>query len=136
MKIVVYGGRRFGLLPRMPMSVDQRAHYEAKARREVRMLNRYLDDLHEETPISELIEGGATGADTFGKLWARKNGVPVTHVPADWDGPAGKGAGFVRNEQMARMKPDVGIECPGGNGTADMTRRLRKHGVEVRSLRL
>ena len=50
--------------------------------------------------FSELIHGGARGADTLAMLWAEKNEIPVKCFPADWD-KYGKQAGFIRNQQMA-----------------------------------
>lgn len=56
--------------------------------------------------VTELIEGGARGADRMSAVVARKHDIPVTEVPADWD-TYGRSAGFIRNEQMLREnKPD------------------------------
>lgn len=49
-----------------------------------------------------LIEGEAKGVDTIAKEYAIQNGwEQITEYPADWD-KYGKGAGFIRNEQMVK----------------------------------
>lgn len=49
--------------------------------------------------ISEVISGGARGADALGELWAKNNNIPLKIFPADWS--IGKSAGYIRNKQMA-----------------------------------
>ena len=51
--------------------------------------------------ISEVICGGASGADALGERWARENGVPVEKWDADWK-KYGNAAGPIRNRQMAK----------------------------------
>jgi hypothetical protein len=51
--------------------------------------------------ITTVLSGTARGADRLGEQWAEKNGIPVEHYPADWNGPHGKAAGFKRNDLMA-----------------------------------
>ena len=50
--------------------------------------------------ISEVVCGGARGADERGQLWAYDKGIPVKMFPADWN-KYGKSAGIKRNIQMA-----------------------------------
>lgn len=78
-----------------------------------------------------IISGRARGADTVGVRWAEHYGYAVDAYPADWD-RYGKRAGFLRNRQMLQEgKPDLGIEFPGGRGTADMHSQLQRAGVPV-----
>ena len=49
--------------------------------------------------ISEVISGGARGADALGETWAKNNNIPLKIFPADWN--IGKSAGYIRNKQMA-----------------------------------
>ena len=51
-------------------------------------------------PVTEVVCGGARGADTWGALWAHSQSIPVKMFPADWS-RYGKGAGAMRNKQMA-----------------------------------
>ena len=50
--------------------------------------------------ITEVICGGARGADSLGKRWAGINDIKVTMFKAEWD-KYGKTAGYIRNVQMA-----------------------------------
>jgi hypothetical protein len=50
--------------------------------------------------ITEVVCGEARGADTLGKEWAMRKGIPVKSFPADWD-KYGKRAGYLRNIDMA-----------------------------------
>lgn len=80
---------------------------------------------------TQVIEGGATGADYCAAHWAAKAGIPVETYPADWK-THGKAAGPIRNQQMIdEGKPDVVIAFPGGRGTADMVRRAQSAGIPV-----
>ena len=49
--------------------------------------------------ITEIVSGTARGADILGERYAREHNIPVKRFPADWE-KYGKGAGFIRNEQM------------------------------------
>ena len=35
--------------------------------------------------ITEIVSGGARGADRLGEAWANRNGIPVVRFLADWD---------------------------------------------------
>jgi len=50
--------------------------------------------------ITEIVSGGAKGADSLGESFAQNNKIPVKKFPANWD-LHGKYAGHVRNKQMA-----------------------------------
>jgi hypothetical protein len=90
-----------------------------------------LDRTHVKTGIACIIEGGARGADTFARQWAKSRGCQVETYPADWTAQ-GKSAGFKRNQQMLdEAKPDGVIAFPGGPGTADMIERTRKAGIKL-----
>lgn len=47
-----------------------------------------------------IISGGARGADAIGEEWAKIRGLPIERFDADW--PKGRGAGFERNQIMAK----------------------------------
>jgi hypothetical protein len=81
----------------------------------------YLDDFHTSRgPITLLIEGGANGADSLARAWARARKVEVRTFPANWK-EYGKAAGAVRNRVMLiEGQPDIVIAFPGGKGTANM----------------
>ena len=81
-----------------------------------------------------IIEGGARGADMLAAEWAHHTGAKLRTFPANWI-DEGRAAGPLRNQRMLEQgKPDLVLACPGGRGTADMVRRAKAAGVEVRAL--
>lgn len=91
-----------------------------------------LTVLDAERPISCVIHGCATGADTEGMIWAQTMpGCFQAPFKADWR-RNGKAAGPIRNQRMLdEGKPDLVLAFPGGRGTADMVEKAKKAGVEV-----
>lgn len=73
----------------------------------------------------------ARGADTAGRMYAERCGIPVAKFPADWD-KHGRRAGYVRNEAMARYA-DAGLAFWDGSsrGTAHMIRTMGSLGKPV-----
>lgn len=97
------------------------------------MMDRVLLQLHRESGIDVIIEGGARGADALAKRWAQSLPLPVMEFPANWED--GVTAGPIRNAAMLEFgKPDLVIAFPGGKGTADMVAKARAAGVEVREI--
>lgn len=114
MKLLVCGGRRFGLAP---------------GEREIAF--NVLDTWHARRPITTIIQGKARGADTLAEQWAESRGIPTDPYPvtqAEWDAwmRAGRPApspGSTRNTRMlAKGRPDAVLALPGGTGTAHMVR--------------
>jgi len=125
MRVLVCGGRNFS-------SFEQRT-----------WLYDGLNLLHEKATITEIIEGGAGGADLVAKnwaLWRRACGDPIklTEVPAEWE-KHGRGlkfsqknpAGMIRNNEMVKLRPDVVLATPGGRGTAHMIETAKRAGLKV-----
>lgn len=80
---------------------------------------------------SEVIQGGARGADRLALDWANSRLIRSQTFTADWE-RHGKGAGPIRNQTMIDQgRPDAVLAFPGGRGTADMVRRARAAGVRV-----
>lgn len=107
-----------------------------------------LDHLRAQLGVEVIIHGAAPGADQLAGVYARANsGMSEDPYPADWDNLEAPGAvivyrkdgkpynlkaGFTRNQRMIdEGKPDMGLQFPGGAGTADMRRRLDKAGIPV-----
>lgn len=61
----------------------------------------FLSVMSPEWDIEEVVSGGARGADALGEQFAKLYNIPVKKFPADWD-TYGKGAGFIRNSEMAK----------------------------------
>jgi len=114
MKIVVTGGRDF---------------------RDAALIARALAAVHRKHGITKLIQGGASGADRLSAEWGWENSIPVATFNAEWKAQ-GKRAGPIRNQRMIdEGAPDAAIVFPGGDGTADMARRLANAGIPVWDLR-
>lgn len=96
------------------------------------MVKRVLDEVKPDV----IIHGGARGADTLCGNWAELNCVAVFVYRADWRGK-GKAAGPIRNQEMLDDNPNIElvIAFAGGRGTADMIRRARAKGIEVREIK-
>lgn len=94
-----------------------------------------LDQIHAETPITLIIEGGATGADALARRWAESRGVENITEPADWH-THGKAAGPMRNARMIEQHaPTMVVAFPGGKGTADMVSKARAAGLIVKEIK-
>ena len=85
--------------------------------------------------ITTVIHGDARGADKLGGVIAEGLDLNVISVPANWRGK-GKAAGFVRNQKMLKMKPDIVLafheDISQSKGTRHMISIARAAGVEVR----
>lgn len=99
-----------------------------------------LDLLHQVSGgITEVIEGGAPGADVRAGEWSeRRLGKKATVVEAEWENysrglKAGQKnpAGIIRNAEMVKLKPDIVLATPGGVGTADMVKQSQRAGLKV-----
>jgi hypothetical protein len=79
--------------------------------------------------VTEIVSGGAYGADACGEEWAESQEIPVTIFPADWKkhGPA---AGPIRNKQMAEYA-DAVVLFPGDKGTQSMYDEARKANIHI-----
>lgn len=86
--------------------------------------------VHVAVDISEVIEGGARGADSMARFWAKLKDINCVTVEAEWD-RLGRSAGYHRNVAMIGLKPDLVIATPGGVGTRMMVDIAKKHGVRV-----
>lgn len=114
MKVLVTGGRDYLDAPRV---------------------NQVLDAIHLQSPISLLIEGGATGADEWAFLWSKRQEVPCLRHPAKWrTGTHMAGEGPIRNKAMLQWQPDLVVAFPGGSGTAGMIKLAKDAGIEVRQI--
>lgn len=88
-----------------------------------------LDMLNKRFKITEVVSGGASGADAFGERWAEENGIKVEPFPADWSFH-GRKAGPLRNTKMAAYA-DAVVLFPGGTGTADMRRQAKAFNLRI-----
>ena len=80
--------------------------------------------------VTEVVCGDAKGVDTIGDQWAQKNTIPVTHFPANWK-KFGRGAGCIRNRQMAEYGDALIAITTGSRGTANMIKEATKLGLKI-----
>lgn len=66
--------------------------------------------------VTEVISGGARGADRLGELWAKTRGYPVTIYQAEWD-KYGKSVGFRRNYDIVILYLLSGMVSRKGQST-------------------
>lgn len=79
-----------------------------------------------------VVHGAARGADRIAHQEAEKLGLLVEPHPAAWD-QHGKGAGPIRNREMAALGADICIAFWDGRskGTLDMMATAVKHAIPV-----
>ena len=120
MRVLVCGGRDFGLIMSERFFIEQELH---------KILN---PDNEKLLPIKYIIiTGGAKGVDTIAHTIALKNYLMTEVYLADWK-KYGKSAGYIRNKQMLdEGKPDLVIAFPGGKGTKMMVKLAKEAGIEV-----
>ena len=110
MKVLVCGGRKFD---------------------DHKLVFNILDKINRVEKITEIINGGAKGADTLGRVWARTRHININTFDADWNNH-GNSAGPIRNERMLKEgAPDLLVAFPGGPGTRDMIMQAKRRGVPI-----
>lgn len=81
--------------------------------------------------ITEVIGGGAKGADELGMIWATNNDIKFTKFPADWN-KNGNAAGPIRNRQMAGYGEALIALWDGkSRGTKNMIEEATKKNLKV-----
>lgn len=81
---------------------------------------------------TEVIHGGAPGADSFADFWCRQLGIPVREFKAQWK-LFGRKAGPIRNRQMLDEAPDlvIAFQKDSSTGTQDTIDEARRRGIPV-----
>lgn len=113
MKVIVAGGRDF---------TDKELLFST------------LDDLNTQITITEIVCGGAKGADSLGKLWALSRNIKVIDMEANWE-LYGKSAGFIRNRQMGDYADYLvafwNSISPGTKHMIEYMKSIGKHGTVI-----
>lgn len=74
--------------------------------------------------ITEVVSGGAKGADMLGEQYAIEYNLPLKIFPADWD-KHGRAAGPIRNKQMAEYGDQLIAVWDGkSKGTENMIKTM------------
>lgn len=80
---------------------------------------------------SEIVSGGANGADYLGERFAKENGIVIKKFPANWN-LHGKSAGPIRNKQMAEYADALICFWDGkSRGTKNMIDEATTRGLEI-----
>jgi hypothetical protein len=80
----------------------------------------------------EIVSGTANGADKLGERYANEKGYTIKQFPANWD-KHGKGAGFIRNEEMAKYADALIAFWDGkSKGTKHMIDLANKYELKVK----
>lgn len=87
MKLIIAGGRDF---EDKVLACKEFSNFVAELSNE---------SMSKVNPVTEIVSGGARGADRIGEFVAKFYGIPVKQFIPDWSG-LGKRAGFVRNSEM------------------------------------
>lgn len=87
-----------------------------------------------EEPITEIISGGAPGADTLAQKWAEQHRIPVTVFQPDWK-KFGRAAGPQRN-QLIIAACDVCVafwdgQSKGTKSSIDLSRKAGKKTIVI-----
>lgn len=81
--------------------------------------------------ITEVVSGCAKGVDSMGAHWAKEHGIPVKEFRPNWD-VIGKGAGIVRNTQMAKYADAlIAIWSNNSRGTGHMISEAKSMDLRV-----
>jgi predicted Rossmann fold nucleotide-binding protein DprA/Smf involved in DNA uptake len=81
--------------------------------------------------FSEIVSGGAKGVDRVGESIAALGDIDLKIFPADWD-LHGKGAGHIRNRQMAEYADALVAVWDGeSRGTKNMIDTMKRMGKPV-----
>jgi hypothetical protein len=81
--------------------------------------------------ITEIISGGAKGADKLGEQYAKENDIPTKIFIPDWD-KNGKAAGFMRNTDIVNEAELVIAFWDGqSKGTLDSIQKAEKQNKKV-----
>lgn len=86
-------------------------------------------------PVTTIVSGGATGADSIGESWAMYKELSVIRFLPNW-GDHGKAAGPIRNREMAEYADALVAFWDGkSKGTKNMIETALKNDCEVHVIR-
>lgn len=115
MRLIIAGGRDFNDYPLMVSRLDY-----------------FLSKVNESI---EIVSGKAQGADTLGERYAKEKGYSVKEFYAQW-GLYGKGAGYLRNKDMAEYATHCVCFYDGkSKGTGHMINLAKKHNLLIRVIK-
>lgn len=96
-----------------------------------KLLEDTLDILSSKVCNIEIVSGTANGADKLGEKWAIKNNKIIHRFKPDWS--IGKGAGFIRNKDMAEFSDACIVFWDGiSKGTKHMIDLSKKYNLKLK----
>ena len=111
-RVIIAGGRDFNNYPGLAKAMDQ-------------LLANVTDEI-------VVVCGMAQGAYRLGERYGKERGYSIRYFPADWDSK-GRGAGFIRNEEMAKNADALVAFWDGqSRGTKHMIETAKKHKLDIR----
>lgn len=114
-KIIIAGGRDFSNYSLLKEKVDF-----------------YLSEAIAAGDEIVIVSGKANGADSLGEKYAIEKGYSIDEHPAKWN-ELGKRAGYVRNEEMAKVAHALIAFWDGkSKGTKHMIDLAKKYNLHVR----
>lgn len=80
-----------------------------------------------------IVSGGARGADTLARIYAKENGIPIQEFLPNWK--LGRHAGILRNTDIIEASTHL-IAFPSkvGRGTQDSMRKAEQSGKIVQTI--
>jgi predicted Rossmann fold nucleotide-binding protein DprA/Smf involved in DNA uptake len=92
-------------------------------------LKKHLDSIKDQ--ITEIISGGAKGADSLAERYAIENNIPLTKYLPEWN-KFGKRAGIIRNEYIVKDSDQIIAVWDGvSKGTKNTIQTTAKHGKSI-----
>lgn len=86
--------------------------------------------------VSEIISGGAQGADRLAEIYAKEYQIPIRIFKADWK-TYGKRAGPMRNKQIVEEADEVVAFWDGtSRGTLSTIEYAREKGIPIQIVRI
>jgi len=86
--------------------------------------------------MSQIVSGGALGADTLASHYAKDNGIEFLVFPAQWR-VYGKAAGPIRNQLIVDVADHmIAFLSPKSTGTADSISKAQLKGIPVEICKL
>lgn len=90
------------------------------------LLKSKLDYYRQNNTITQIVSGGAAGADTLGEKYSDENDIDLVIMRADWD-THGRAAGPIRNRKMAEYAEVLIAVWDGqSRGTKNMIEEMNK----------
>lgn len=89
----------------------------------------FMKQILEYHSCTQIISGGAKGADTLAKQYAAEKGISMKEFPANWN-THGKSAGYIRNKQIVDACDEVvafwNKKSPGTKHSIDLAKDANK----------